>query len=357
MASKPVRILIAEDDPTSAFVLESMLKREGYDVVTVGDGEQAYEAIQKENFAAILTDWMMPHMDGMELIRKVRETIQPVPAILMITSISMPSAVEHSLQSGADDYIVKPYMPQEVLAALNKLLAIQEEAAQALSEELAAAEAIKNQAAAQSSPAAGAARVAQSASGKPLPPFLGVGITTNTGGPNALSKLFQEMPNTNQAVFLVLLQAPVWALEMFVMRLQKVTPLKVTFAEDGAVLNGGSIYVARKDRHLIVQPNGKLQYLDTSEINHYRPSADILFKSMADVFGSRSIGVGLTGIGRDGLSGMAHIAAAGGRVVVQDPSTADSPYFPQAVLNLKINASIATLPNIAKGLVQLAQKA
>jgi two-component system chemotaxis response regulator CheB len=348
MSAKPARILIAEDEPTSAVILEAILKREGHQVLMVSNGEQAVEALKKYKFDAVLTDWMMPKMDGLALIRHVRESIKPCPAILMITSISLNSAVEHSLQSGADDYIVKPYMPADVLSALNKLLAIQEETSEALPQNIAAPMLEVDKIPAPAPP--------KSSTGKVLPPFLGVGIITNTGGPNALSKFFQELPYTDKAAFLVILQTPAWALEMFAMRLQKLTPLKVVLAEDGMSITGGTVYIARRDRHLVVLPNGKLHYEDTPEVNHARPSADLLLKSLSDLFGPKTIGVGLTGIGRDGLDGMAKVAAAGGQVVVQDPSTADASYFPQAVLALKINAKMATLTNIAKGVVQIAEK-
>jgi len=291
---------------------------------------------------------MMPKMDGLALIHFIRESIKPCPSIMMITSISTPSAVDHSLQSGADDYIVKPYMPADVLGALHKLLAIQEETSEALPQNIAAPVLEVDKIPAPAPP--------KSSTGKTLPPFLGVGIVTNTGGPNALSKLFQEMPDTDKAAFVIILQTPAWALEMFAMRLQKMTPLKVVLAEDGMSLTGGTVYISRRDRHITVQQNGKIHYEDTPEVNHARPSADLLLKSMADLFGPKTIGVGLTGIGRDGLEGMAKVAAAGGQVVVQDPSTADASYFPQAVLAHKINAKMATLTNIAKGVVQIAEK-
>jgi two-component system, chemotaxis family, protein-glutamate methylesterase/glutaminase len=351
MPAKSAHILIAEDDSTSAFILEAILKREGHQVMVAPDGEMAFQTMQKHRFDVLFTDWMMPKMDGLALIRRVRETIKPCPAIMMLTSISEPSAIEHSLQSGADDYLVKPYMPQDILIALNKLLAIQAETA--------AAPALENIAAPRLEPEKVPAPVplpSATATKRVAPPFLGVGIVTNTGGPNALSKLFQEMPDTDRAAFMVILQTPVWALEMFTMRLQKLTPLKVVLAEDGMTVNGGTVYIARRDRHIIVQSNGKIHYEDTPEINHCRPSADLMLKSMAEFFGYKAIGVGLTGIGRDGLAGMAQIAHAGGQVVVQDPSTADAPYFPQAVLAQKINAKMASLTNIAKGLDQIAQK-
>src|SRR5688572_13806868 len=106
----PLKILIAEDDPTSALLLENILTKKGYDVVSVRDGAEAFATLQFNAFDVLITDWMMPRLDGIGLIKKLREWIPPLPAILLVTSTSIPQAREHALESGADDFLNKPYM-------------------------------------------------------------------------------------------------------------------------------------------------------------------------------------------------------------------------------------------------------
>ena len=72
-----MKILIAEDDPVSGMILSKILPKAGYQWVLATDGVEALEVIQREPFDALLTDWMMPRMDGIELTRKVREMVKP----------------------------------------------------------------------------------------------------------------------------------------------------------------------------------------------------------------------------------------------------------------------------------------
>lgn len=313
-----MKILIAEDDPTSSFLLERALTKQGYETVVAKDGQEAFDILQAQAFDAVLTDWMMPRMDGITLIRNIRENIHPVPLIMVVTALAMPEARSHALDSGADDYITKPYVPREVINALENCMSRRN----------------------QPMPDLGGVMVSEAAViSRPTvtPPFPAVGMTFNTGGPVSVSKYFKGAGRACDAVFLMVFPAPLWAQELFAMRLQQETGMRVSMAEDGMNLQPRRIYIACKDRHMIVEPGSlKIRMDDGPPRNFCRPSADVLLESMAEAFGAYTVSVALSGMGKDGLTGFATLASAGGKVLAQEPAMADAPYLPQTVSELGI---------------------
>jgi sigma-B regulation protein RsbU (phosphoserine phosphatase) len=114
-----MRILVVEDDPIQRLVLVSLLNRQGYEVNAVSDGTAAWEALSQGTFNIVFTDWMMPGMSGLELIRKIRGTAfgRYVYTIVCTGRTSRADLVE-GLRSGADDYIEKPIHGDELLVRL-----------------------------------------------------------------------------------------------------------------------------------------------------------------------------------------------------------------------------------------------
>ncbi len=112
-----MRILIAEDEPISRRLLETTLTKAGHDVIGVEDGARALDAIQKEAPDMLITDWMMPELDGLELCHRLRTLNLPgyVYAILL-TALTQKENITQGLDAGADDYITKPFDRTELLA-------------------------------------------------------------------------------------------------------------------------------------------------------------------------------------------------------------------------------------------------
>jgi CheY-like chemotaxis protein len=111
-----MRILVAEDDKTSRRLLEATLAREGYDVVPASSGDEAWERLHEEAAPRLaLLDWMMPGLDGIEICRKLRRENRPSYVyLILLTTKTRPEDVVHGLEAGADDYLTKPYDPQEL---------------------------------------------------------------------------------------------------------------------------------------------------------------------------------------------------------------------------------------------------
>jgi two-component system chemotaxis response regulator CheB len=105
----------------------------------------------------------------------------------------------------------------------------------------------------------------------------------------------------------------------------------VTEPEDGAALEVARVYLAPGDRHLIVR-DGRIGIEHSERVRFSRPSIDVLFESVAKVYGPRAIGVLLSGYGSDGVAGLHTIRAQGGTTIVQDPSEARAPHLPRAAI-------------------------
>lgn len=111
------RILIVEDEPSLAMVLEDDLRREGYDTCTVSDGASAVDALTRERFDLALVDVMLPKQDGFDVCRAVRRAgVRTV--LVMLTAKSQEAEKVLGLESGADDYVTKPYSPRELRARI-----------------------------------------------------------------------------------------------------------------------------------------------------------------------------------------------------------------------------------------------
>jgi len=110
-----MRILIAEDEPITRSALQATLTASGYQVVATADGESAWNVLDRERGIRLaLLDWMMPGLDGTELCRRLRQRTEDYVYIIFLTVRNRKEDVIVGLQAGADDYITKPFDPQEL---------------------------------------------------------------------------------------------------------------------------------------------------------------------------------------------------------------------------------------------------
>lgn len=116
-----IRILVAEDDEMLNELVCSALSQGGYEAVSCKDGEQALRAMEKENFDMLISDIMMPHIDGYALAKTVRQTDGNIP-ILFMTALDDKPAQQRGYAAGADDYVVKPFDTDILLLRVRALL-------------------------------------------------------------------------------------------------------------------------------------------------------------------------------------------------------------------------------------------
>jgi phosphoserine phosphatase RsbU/P len=124
-----MKALIAEDDEASRTILSAQLHKLGYDVVETEDGALAWEAFQRELPSVVITDWIMPHVDGLELCRRIRSFKRPeYTYIIILTALDRRGAYLEGMRSGADDFITKPAEVAELtvrLGVARRILALQ----------------------------------------------------------------------------------------------------------------------------------------------------------------------------------------------------------------------------------------
>lgn len=119
-----LRALVVEDSEYTAYFLTFMLERAGYEVVAIDNGRDAEKLIEsgESSFDIILLDLMLPHVDGFQLLMKIRESSawQRIP-VVVLSGRTLESDVVRAFELGADDYVMKPFRPQELLARLSRL--------------------------------------------------------------------------------------------------------------------------------------------------------------------------------------------------------------------------------------------
>ena len=117
-----IRILAVDDEPDVLRLIQIKLQKAGFEVLTARDGEEGVNAAVAECPDVVLMDVMMPRVDGFTAAAQIKERMQPAPLILMLTAKGQEADVIRGLTGGADDYIVKPFAPRELIARINVAL-------------------------------------------------------------------------------------------------------------------------------------------------------------------------------------------------------------------------------------------
>ena len=159
-----------------------------------------------------------------------------------------------------------------------------------------------------------------------------VAIGASAGGVEVLSVLLSALPASCRASFFIVVHIPRERPSLLADVFGAKCALPVREAEDKEPVQPGTVYFAPPDYHLLLD-RGPVLALSSDEPVHFsRPSIDVLFDSAADIYGERLLGLILTGANQDGAEGLAAVGRAGGRTVVQEPSSAAVPFLPEAAL-------------------------
>jgi two-component system chemotaxis response regulator CheB len=183
-----------------------------------------------------------------------------------------------------------------------------------------------------------------------------VAIAASAGGLNAINVVLSNLPTDFPATIVVVQHLDPRHRSLMAEILARNTSLQVKQAEEGDIVEPATVYIAPPDHHLLVNPDGTLT-LSKSELVHFvRPSADLLFESVAASHKERSIAVVLTGTGSDGSMGVQAIKKMGGTVICQDVESAEFSGMPLAALQSKCVDFSLPLGEIAAALVTLVMK-
>lgn len=179
-----------------------------------------------------------------------------------------------------------------------------------------------------------------------------VALGASAGGLNALSQVLKVLPKAFPSSIVVVQHVSPGHKSWMASLLGRSTPLKVKQAEHGEIMLPGTVYIAPPDEHLLVGP-GKVQLAHSQLVHFSRPSIDLLFESVAGTYGSRSIGVVLTGSGKDGAAGIKTIKEAGGVTIAQTPDKAEFRHMPEAAIDTGCIDFVLPLEKIGDTLTEL----
>lgn len=325
--SEPVRVLVVDDSALMRKLIPQILEKDGTIKVvgTAMDGSFGLKKIEELKPHVVTLDLEMPRMNGIEMMREITRRYR-LP-VIVFSAHSREGAQEtlRALALGAFDFVTKP-----ASAASGTLEGIAYEFAMKI--KAAAISGIPKMIA-EIPPARLKARYPKGH--QPRPPSRVVAIGISTGGPNALEYLLSQIPADFGGCFLIAQHMPAGFTEMLAKRLDENSLLQVREACSGDQLLAGQALICPGNRHLLVRhtAHGHIAVVsDSPRINGHRPSADVLFRSVAKEFGARSIALIMTGMGDDGAEAIRMVKDAGGLALAQNSSSCVVDSMPRSAI-------------------------
>jgi two-component system, chemotaxis family, protein-glutamate methylesterase/glutaminase len=338
-----IRVVVAEDSPTARALLIAVLGGEP-DFEVVGectDGDDAVKLAKRLHPDVMTMDLHMPRMDGLEAIRRI---MNEAPTRIVVVSNSIGShdvrASMEALRAGALTAMPKPCGPgaPEFSEQSRQLTAT----VRAMSE----VKVIRRWA---SGPSPATPLVACPASFVRKTPGIIV-IGASTGGPAALHRLLSDLPARIAVPVVVVQHIAHGFLPGLVDWLNSVSKLPVKIAQDGERLAEGTVFIAPDAHHLSLSNRNALALNTGAPFGGHRPSVTALFESAARVYGAEALAVILTGMGNDGVEGLAAVHRAGGHVIAQDEQSSVVFGMPGAAIHAGVAHEVLPLGQIAQRL-------
>jgi two-component system chemotaxis response regulator CheB len=340
---EPIGVLICDDSATIRGILSATLGGDP-DLKIVGtavNGEACLATIPTAKPDLVLLDVEMPVMDGITTLREIRRRFGKLP-VVMFSSLTErgAKATVDALLAGANDYVAKP-------AGLDA----REVADRIRVDVIGRIKSLVPRGAA--GPGGRSPRPTGATAAPPRAVrqdrIQGVVIAVSTGGPTALAEVLPAFVPDARVPTLVVQHMPAFFTAHLAERLAKTAGLPVREATDGEVVRAGEVLLAPGGRHLeIVSDAGqpRVRLSDAPPENSCRPAADVLFRSAVKLWGSGTLGVVLTGMGKDGLAGSREIVAAGGSVIAQDEFSSVVWGMPGEVVRAGLADAVLPLPQV-----------
>jgi len=311
--ARPLRVLVVDDSVVQRQILARLLTQDpGIELAgQAANGAEAVRAVARLRPDVVTLDDRMPMMSGIEAARHImRETPTPIVMISAASGEDARKLTQEALASGVLAVQGKRALSSAEPGAVAQLVRLVKGMAtvrvvRRRREPLAREHAV---------PAA-------AANNSPLISPEVVVIGASTGGPNALRQILGDLPASFPLPILVVQHTTVGYSRTLVEWLTGMVELPVRVAENGPRLDAGGVFVAPTGRHLIVDQARRLVLLEGPPVSLHCPSVNVLFKSVAEVFGNRAAGVLLTGMGDDGAAGLLELKRAGALTVAQDEAS------------------------------------
>ncbi|MET0592459.1 MAG: chemotaxis protein CheB [Polyangiaceae bacterium] len=341
-----VRVVIVDDSAVCRSALRETLEADGdiRVIAEAADGASVLKVITRDKPHLVTMDLQMPGTSGFEAIEEIMAK-HPVP-ILVVTGQSRGSsaAAFEAIRRGALQLAEKPPPGANPAASelraqvrlLSKVPVVRHVAGSRDKLGLRTTGSLPT--------SRTAAHVSVAA------PSAFVGMAASAGGPGAIATVLSQLSPSFEGCIAVVQHLPKGFAASFVDFLRTRTRLKVKVVTESAPREAGTVLVAPDDRHLVVASKNHVRAVDLPLVGGFRPSASVLFQSIADVLGSSAIGVILSGMGSDGADGLLAMRKLGAVTIAQDETTSAVFGMPRAAAERGAASLVLPLPKIAQAL-------
>lgn len=356
----PYRVMVVDDSAVIRGLLTRALESDPTIkvVTTVGNGQLAIDALGRpdSDIEVIVLDIEMPVMDGITALPRLLQT-KPGVAVIMASTLTLKGASVSmkAMSLGAADYVPKPTTTGAISAATDFKADLVEKVKSW------AQVGRRKRGVAAPSPTASAEVVPAAPKrlygGQPIklrdmPPLLRpdcLAIGSSTGGPQALFKVFQAIGKISHLPVFVTQHMPATFTTILAEHLGQAAGMPSAEAKDGEAVVPGRIYVAPGDFHMVVEGNAAQRVIRLNKNppeNFCRPAVDPMLRSIAKVYGNKTLFVMLTGMGQDGLKGAQELTNVGGTVIAQDEASSVVWGMPGAVASAGLCSAVLPLTEI-----------
>lgn len=320
---------------------------------TARNGLEGYELAVKEKPDIVTLDIEMPVMDGLTCLRKI---MQDAPtSVLMVSSLTTEGAEStmKALEYGAVDFIPKGMSHVHIgiidvkQDLINKVREIYKQKTLQKKFEKIKTKSTKN---ISSSPVVNTKI--------PSHGFKAVALGVSTGGPLSLQKVIPFIAENFMLPLFIVQHMPPKFTKLLADRLNSLSKVNVKEAENNEIVKNGTVYIAPGGYHMTVEKNGsgnKIKIAEKPSETLHRPSVDIMFNSVINVYGKGTLGIIMTGMGKDGSESIKELKSLGGYCVAQDEATCVVYGMPRAVVENGTADAILPLDKISEIINQVGQ--
>lgn len=356
----PLKVLIVDDSAIFRKILRNILKSdERFQVVgEARHGEEALNLIKRHQPDALILDVDMPVMDGLETLKAVRRDHPDVESIMFSAHTQAGAHVTfQALENGAFDFVAKPesssinagvnLVASQIIPKLTFLHTRKTLRDVSRSGRPTDTNSKPIPAPVETKPP----KVIEKP--EPVRPEV-VAVAVSTGGPRALAQLVPDFPPSFPTGILIVQHMPPLFTKALALRLNELTELVVREAEEGDSIQPGQILLAPGGLHLEVSQRSKepvITHLSDAPPEHgCKPAADVLFRSVAQVYGPRALGVIMTGMGSDGVEGLSLMKRNGAMVLAQNRETCTVYGMPRRIVEQNLADAVLPLGDLARAI-------
>lgn len=323
--------------------VSEILRNAGFEVFTAKDGLDALEKVAKFDPDVITLDVNMPNMDGLRMLERLMKE-KPKP-VIMLSSLTHEGAREtiEALRLGALDFIPKPSGGIEEIAdeLIRKITMVVKVSPNII--RLQNLRRLKGEVVRRNWKANGVCVI----------------VGSSTGGPSALEHIIPRLPEDFPAPVFIVQHMPPNFTKQLADRLNEISEIEVKEAEDNERVRNGVAYIAPGGMHMKLRRAlsvVRIKVFDGLPVNNVKPSVDVTAESVAQVYGSKAVGVILTGMGEDGARGMKRIHDLGGKVIACSEDTCVVFGMAKAAIEIGAVDSIKPLYEIAEEIARFVEE-